>query len=51
MALRFQDVMTRGDWIKLAILIVISGIMWGWVYIEYQKPFPTFAAEESVFMP
>jgi hypothetical protein len=36
--MKFTDVFTKADWIKVTILVVISVICWTWVWREYQKP-------------
>ena len=38
MKIKFNDVMTKGDWAKMTILVVISVICWVWVWVEWQKP-------------
>ena len=38
MSIKINDVMTRGDWAKIGILVVISATLWTWVWMEYQKP-------------
>jgi len=38
MAIKFSDVVTKADWTKIIILLVISTICWVWVWNEYKKP-------------
>jgi len=38
MSLKFTDVFSKTDWVKISILAVVSIILWIWVYREYQKP-------------
>jgi len=33
-----NKVMSKSDWIKLAILVLSSVLAWTWVIIEFQKP-------------
>ncbi|MFA6255161.1 MAG: hypothetical protein WC675_04005 [Patescibacteria group bacterium] len=38
MSIRFNEIITKADWAKIIILVVISTICWIWVWREYQKP-------------
>jgi len=38
MTLKFRDVVTKTDWLKISILVITAVILWVWVYHEYQKP-------------
>jgi len=38
MTIKLNDVVTKADWIKISVLLVISVICWTWVWNEYQKP-------------
>lgn len=38
MTIKFSDVVSKTDWAKIIILVVISTICWVWVWTEYQKP-------------
>ena len=38
MSIKFKDVMTKGDWVKMTILVILAVVCWTWVWIEYQKP-------------
>lgn len=35
---KLQQFMTTKDWVQLSILVVVSGALWTWVWIEYKKP-------------
>jgi len=35
---KFRDVFTKTDWVKIAILLIVAIICWTWVWREYQKP-------------
>lgn len=38
MSIKLNNIMTKADWFKIGILLVVSIICWAWVYREYQKP-------------
>jgi len=38
MIIKLQQFMTKKDWAYLVILLVISAVIWVWVWREYQKP-------------
>ena len=38
MSIKFHDVFSKADWIKIVVLATIAIICWVWVYKEYQKP-------------
>lgn len=38
MAIKFSQVFTRGDRIKIGILLIVAGIAWVVVWREYKKP-------------
>jgi len=38
MSVKFTDVFSKTDWIKITILVVVATICWIWVWQEYQKP-------------
>lgn len=38
MTIRFRDIMTRTDWMKVTVLVAVAVGFWVWVYREYQKP-------------
>lgn len=38
MAIKFTDVITKADWVKITILIIVAAFFWTWVWIEFQKP-------------
>lgn len=38
MGIKFKDVVSKTDWTKITILLVISIGCWIWVWNEYQKP-------------
>lgn len=38
MTIKFNDIVSKADWIKISILIIISAGCWIWVWQEYQKP-------------
>lgn len=38
MSLKFSDIITKTDWVKIIILLIVAIICWYWVYKEYQKP-------------
>lgn len=38
MSIKFTDVFTKADWIKIIVLVVVAVAAWTWVYIEIQKP-------------
>jgi len=38
MSIKFSSVVTKADWAKITILIIVAAICWGWVWREYQKP-------------
>jgi hypothetical protein len=38
MTVKLSDVIPKGDFVKIGILIIISVICWVWVWREYQKP-------------
>jgi len=38
MSVKFTDVFSKTDWVKMTILIIVFIAAWTWVYIEYQKP-------------
>ena len=40
-SLGLKPVMKRRDWIMVAILIVVAGGLWTWVWAEYKKPIIT----------
>jgi len=38
MIIQLQQFMTRRDWAYLTFLLVVTTILWTWVWREYQKP-------------
>lgn len=38
MAIKLSDVVSKTDWAKIIILLVVSVSCWIWVWREYQKP-------------
>jgi len=38
MTIKFNDIVSKSDWLKISILLVIAVICWLWVWHEYQKP-------------
>ncbi|MDD2807291.1 MAG: hypothetical protein PHW95_02085 [Patescibacteria group bacterium] len=50
MTIKLKDVITKADWIKIIILIVVSIGCWTWVYVEFQKPIvpPSWANEGEI---
>lgn len=38
MNIKINNIMTKSDWFKISLLLVISIICWVWVYQEWQKP-------------
>lgn len=38
MTIKFTDVVSKTDWTKMIILLVVSVVCWSWVWREYQKP-------------
>ncbi len=38
MTIKFTDVFSRTDWVKISILVVVAIGLWIWVYMEMQKP-------------
>lgn len=38
MSIKLNDVVTKADWIRISILLVVSVACWAWVWTEYQKP-------------
>jgi tetrahydromethanopterin S-methyltransferase subunit C len=36
--MKFYQVLTKSDWLKIIILLIVAIIFWAWVYIEYSKP-------------
>ncbi|MBI3290820.1 hypothetical protein HYZ76_00895 [Candidatus Falkowbacteria bacterium] len=38
MTLKLNDVVSKSDWTKIIILLVVAVICWGWVWTEWQKP-------------
>lgn len=39
--LKLSQIMTRGDWIRLAVLLLFAAGAVTWVLVEWQKPFPS----------
>ncbi|MFA6215466.1 MAG: hypothetical protein WC768_02780 [Patescibacteria group bacterium] len=38
MSVKFSDVMTKSDWLKMSVLLIVAVGCWIWVWTEYQKP-------------
>ena len=38
MSVKFSNAVTKTDWLKISVLLVVSVICWTWVWTEYQKP-------------
>ena len=38
MGIKINDIVSKTDWVKIGILLVVSGVCWTWIYVEYQKP-------------
>ncbi|MDX9893756.1 MAG: hypothetical protein RB292_05125 [Patescibacteria group bacterium] len=38
MAIRLNEVVSKSDWVKIIILIIVAVVCWGWVWVEFQKP-------------
>lgn len=39
MSIKWSNVVSKTDWIKIIILVIFSVGCWMWVYVEYKKPF------------
>ena len=47
MSVKFTDVVSKGDIIKISILLIVASVLVVWVLIEMQKPIlPEGFAEE-----
>ena len=38
MTIKLNEVVSKSDWLKISILLVIAVGCWIWVWTEYQKP-------------
>ena len=38
MTVKFSDVISKTDLVKISILLVFAIGCWGWVWVEFQKP-------------
>lgn len=38
MTVKFTDVVSKGDMIKISILLIVAAGLWVWLWTEMQKP-------------
>ena len=38
MTVKFTDVLSKGDVIKISILLIVAAGLWIWIWTEAQKP-------------
>lgn len=36
--IKVSNVVTKGDMVKITLLLVVATVCWVWVYKEYKKP-------------
>lgn len=51
MSVKMSDVFSKGDWVKIFVLLMVAIFFIVWVYKEYQKPIlppETIEAAESI---
>lgn len=49
MTVKFTDVFSKGDWVKISVLLVVAVAAWSWVWTEYKKPILPEGFEQDYF--
>lgn len=49
MTIKFSDVVSKADIIKISTLLLVSVVCWGWVWYEYQKPILPEGLDQDYF--